>query len=160
MGYQWFAFNERPEHFLLLGALVFAVPYVRKRQANFEFPPVYRLVGALTFFIAVFSLAEWGVPSYFPFEAITIERMYEIAGLILAAGAIWLGIRHNWNGIANTGATFFTIFLFTRLYHWWWDWMPKYLFFASIGALGIALVTIFKRVRLQLAHTPNYEVTR
>ena len=47
----------------------------------------------------------------------------------------------------NTGAAFFTIFLFTRLYHWLWDWMPKYLFFALIGALGIALVLVFQRVR-------------
>jgi len=43
------------------------------------------------------------------------------------------------------------VFLFTRLYHWWWDWMPKYLFFAAIGALGIALVLIFKRLRNQMA---------
>jgi hypothetical protein len=42
---------------------------------------------------------------------------------------------------------FFTIFLFMRLYHWWWDWMPRYLFFATIGALGIALVLALRRVR-------------
>jgi hypothetical protein len=47
----------------------------------------------------------------------------------------------------NTSAAAFVIFLFSRLYHWWWDWMPKYLFFALIGALGIALVLIFKHLR-------------
>ncbi len=29
----------------------------------------------------------------------------------------------------NTGNVFFTIFLYTKFYDWWWDWMPKYLFF-------------------------------
>ena len=47
-------------------------------------------------------------------------------------------------------AVFFTIFLFCRLYHWWWDWMPKYVFFAIIGAIAIVLVLGFKRVRGRL----------
>jgi hypothetical protein len=32
-------------------------------------------------------------------------------------------------------------------YRWWWDWMPKYLFFAVIGAIGIALVMAFTHLR-------------
>jgi hypothetical protein len=55
----------------------------------------------------------------------------------------------------NTGATFFVIFLFTRLYHWWWNWMPRYLFFAVIGTLGIVLVLAFKRVRAGMIHLEN-----
>lgn len=75
----------------------------------------------------------------------------------MSSGAIWLGIRRNWNGIVNTGAIFFTFFLLTRLYHWYWNWMPKYLFFAVIGGMGIALVLAFKRVRggmIQAAEFP------
>ena len=150
MGYHWLEFYDRPEHFLLLGALVFAVPFVRPHVRNLDFPPVYRLVGALVFFIAMLSLAEGGVPSYLPWDAKNIERLYEIAGLTFSAGAIWFGITRSWNGIVNTGAAFFTVFLFTRLYHWWWDWMPKYLFFALIGALGIALVLVFQRMRKKM----------
>lgn len=150
MGYYWLEFYDRPEHFLLLGLLVFALALFLKHPRNTDFPPVYRLVGALTVFLAILSLAEWGVPSYLPWDALTIERLYEIGGLILSACAIWLGITRNWNGIVNTGAAFFAIFLFTRLYHWWWDWMPKYLFFAVIGALGIGLVLAFKHLRGKL----------
>ena len=152
MGYEWLELYDRPEHFLLIGLLVFALPYGLKHAHNADFPPAYRLVGALTVFVAVFFLAEWGVPSYLPWESVTIERLYELAGLILSAGAIWLGIVRSWNGIVNTGATFFTIFLFTRLYHWWWDSMPKYLFFAVIGAIGITLVLIFQRLRGKMIH--------
>jgi uncharacterized membrane protein len=79
-----------------------------------------------------------------------VERVYEAVGLITSAAAIWTGIARQWTGIVNTGAAFFTIFLFARLYHWWWDWMPKYLFFAAIGGLGILLVMLFKRLRTNL----------
>ncbi len=152
MGYHWLQFYERPEQFLFLGVLVFAMPFALRRAKNADFAPVYRLVGALTVLMAILSLAEWGVPSYLPWDTKNIERFYEIAGLLVSAGAMWLGILRNWNGIVYTGATFFTVFLFTRLYHWWWEWMPKYLFFAIIGALGIGLVVAFRQVRGKLTH--------
>jgi uncharacterized membrane protein len=155
MGYHWLDFYDRPEHFLLLGLCVFAVPFVWRHPQNTDFPPVYRLVGALTFFLALLSLAEWGASSYVPWDTKTIERFYEFAGLLFSAGAIWWGIVRNWNGLVNTGAAFFLIFLFTRLYHWWWDWMPRYLFFAIIGALGIALVVAFRRLRGHMIHIEN-----
>jgi len=151
MGYEWFRFYDRPEHLLLLGVIVFALPFMRRHLRNPDFPPVYRLVGALTFFIAILSLAEWGATSYLPWTSENIERFYEVFGLCLASGAIWLGIVRNWNGIVNTGSAFFLIFLFTRLYHWWWDWMPRYLFFAVIGTLGILLVLAFKHLRGQMS---------
>lgn len=147
MGYPWLEFLRWPEHMLLFGLVVFAVPFVRRHSRNVDFAPVYRLVGALVVLIAILALAEWGASSYLPLETKNVERMYEIAGLLSSAGAIWWGITRNWNGIANTGAAFFTIFLFTCAYHWWWDWMPKYLFFAVIGAIGIVLVLAFKRLR-------------
>ena len=147
MGYHWLNFYDRPEHLLLPGLFVLAVPAWLKHRTNAGFDPVYRLVGALILFISILSLADWGATSYLPWETVNIERFYEITGLTVSAAAIWLGISRSWNGIVNTGAVFFTIFLFTRLYHWWWDWMPRYLFFATIGALGIGLVLVFKRFR-------------
>ena len=151
MGYNWLDFYDRPELFLVLSAMLFATPFLVKHARNSDFPPVYRLVGALVFFLAMLSLAEWGRPSYLPWEDKNIERFYEIMGLTLSAGAIWWGIVRNWNGVVNIGATFFIIFLFTRLYHWWWEWMPRYLFFGVIGALGIGVVISFRRVREKMA---------
>jgi uncharacterized membrane protein len=150
LGYEWLDFWNRPEHFALMGLIVFAVPAVVRHRRHTDFPPVYRLIGALAFFIAVLSLAEWGARSYLPFESKTVERIYEMVGLLTSGAAIWIGIARQWNGVVNAGSVFFTVFLFCRLYHWWWDWMPKYLFFAVIGALGIGLVAAFKRVRSDL----------
>jgi len=147
MGYHWLDFADRPECFLLIGLAVFALPFYVKHSDHGNFLPVYRLVGALTFFVAVLSLAEWGAASYLNWGTAAIERFYEFLGLLCSGGAIWLGIVRGWSGTVNTGASCFTLVLYTRLYHGWWDWMPKYLFFAAIGVLGICLLLAFKRLR-------------
>ncbi len=150
-GHRWFDFERRPEIVAFLALLVFCTPLLLPHLRYSQFPPVYRVVGVIVFFLCLISLAEWGIPSYLPFRSQSVERFYEILGLLISAGAIWLGIRRQWNGVVNTAATAFVIFLFTRLYHWWWDWMPRYLFFAIIGGLGIALVLGFKRLREQMS---------
>ena len=149
-GYRWLEFYNRPEHFLLFGFLVFAIPLYWRHPRHSDFPAVYRLIGALVFFISIFTLAEGGELSYLPWSTASIRLFYEFAGLLAAGGAIWWGIARNWNNVVNTGATFFILFLFARLFHWWWDLLPRYLFFAVIGAVAIALVAAFKRLRSRM----------
>ena len=49
--------------------------------------------------------------------------------------------------MTNLGATFFAIYLYTKLFDWWWEWMPKYLFFLALGLLAIILLLVLKRLR-------------
>jgi uncharacterized membrane protein len=151
LGYHWLEFWDRPEHFAAMGLAIFATPLAAAHKRHTDFPAVYRLVGALAFFLAVFALSEGGARSYLPIDSKNVETLYELAGLATAAGAIWLGIVRQWDGVVNTGSIFFAIFLYSRLYHWWWDTMPKYLFFAIIGGIAILLVLQFKRLRERLA---------
>jgi uncharacterized membrane protein len=150
MGYRWFDFGNRPEVWVLMGLAVFAVPLAVAHRRHTDFPAVYRLAGALAYFFAVLTLSLGGGPSYLPFSRGAVEKLYEFTGIFTAAGAIWLGIVRQWDGLVNTASAFFALFLFVRLYHWWWDLLPKYLFFALIGAIAIALVVAFKRVRARL----------
>lgn len=150
-GYDWLDFWDHPEIFALMSLAVFVAPLVIAHKRHTDFPAVYRLIGALGFFIPVLSLAEWGGHSFLPLETKSVEVIYELAGLLSAAGVIWIGIRRQWDGLVNTGSVFFVIFLLSRLYHWWWDWMPKYVFFAVIGGIAILLVLGFKRLRARLA---------
>jgi uncharacterized membrane protein len=149
LGYHWMDFGDRPEVTALLGAAVFAIPMVLRHERNTDFPAVFRLAGSLVFFISVLSLAEWGRYSFFPAETKTVEMVYEFIGLGAAAAAIWTGIVRDWPGTVNTASVFFAIFLFCRLYHWLWEWMPKYLFFAIVGLVGIGLVAALKRLRMR-----------
>ena len=111
---------------------------------------MYRLVGLIAFFMAMLFMSAAGQRSYLPMDDKAVEHFYQMFGVVAAAATVWIGIRWNLTGVVNIGTAFFTIFLFFRLVDWWWDWMPKYLFFAAIGALGIVLVVVFKRLRANL----------
>ena len=42
---------------------------------------------------------------------------------------------------------FLVIFVFAKCFDWWWDWMPRYLFFLVLGGLAVAVLVILGRVR-------------
>ena len=92
LGYNWLDFLDRPEHFALLGLAIFAAPLAVTHQQRADFPAVYRLVGALAFFVGALALSEGGAHSYLPLTRSSVEVFYEVAGLTAAAGSIWLGI--------------------------------------------------------------------
>jgi uncharacterized membrane protein len=145
-GCYWLSFGERPENFLATGFALFAatfIPHPRHR----EFAPVYRIFGLLTVLTAVLVLSHWGRGSYLMIQEKTAEHLYQVSGFVLAGLTIWLGIRRHWSGVTNLGSTFFVIFLYTKLYDWWWDWMPKYLFFLLLGAIAVLLLLILRRLR-------------
>lgn len=145
-GLYWLSFGERPENFILGGLLVFAVsfvPYGRK----LEFAGIYRVYGLLAVLLAVLMLSHWGRGSYLAVDAKQVEYFYQLSGFALSAAAIWLSIRRNWSGVTNLGSTFFVIFLYTKLFDWWWEWMPKYLFFLLLGGVAVLLLFLLKRAR-------------
>ncbi len=150
-GWWWLDFDKRPEDFMLAGLALALTPVVLRHVKHNDFPAVYRLVGLLAFFIAqLFLSAEGGssyLSSYLAWASKPVEHFYQLAGVITSGAAVWIGIRNHWTGTINIATAFFTIFLFVRLVDWWWDWMPKYLFFLLIGAVALGLVAAFKRMR-------------
>jgi uncharacterized membrane protein len=146
-GCYWLSFGERPENFIAAGLVLFGISFVPHRS-YYEFPPLYRVFGLLSVFISILILANWGRISYLMFEPKQVEHLYQLAGFITAGLTIWLGIKRRWPGLTNLGSTFFAIFLYTKFYDWWWDWMPKYLFFLVLGLVAILLLLILKRLRV------------
>ena len=145
-GCYWLSFGERPENFLVAGALLALVPLIPQRRHP-NFAGIYRVYGLLTVFIAILILANYGRISYLPWAPKSIEYFYQVAGFVVAGGAIALGIRQRWSGVTNLGCTFFVLYLYTKLFDWWWDWMPKYLFFLLLGLMAIGLLLVLKRLR-------------
>lgn len=145
-GYYWINFGERPENFFPAAFILFAVPFMPHNKFS-GFAVIYRVFAMLLFFIPVLILSNWGAISYLNLSHSAIETIYQFAGFIFSAGAIWIGIKKSWPEVVNTGNVFFTIFLYTKFYDWWWDWMPKYLFFLVISLTAILILLIFKRLR-------------
>jgi uncharacterized membrane protein len=59
----------------------------------------------------------------------------------------------------NTGVTFFVIFLYTKFYNWWWEVMPKYLFFLVVGLSAVLLLFVFRRLRTRGASAGGKEAS-
>jgi uncharacterized membrane protein len=145
-GCYWLSFGERPENFIAAGALLALVPLIpHRRHPNFA--GIYRVYGLLAIFIAILILANWGRISYLHWSPTHIEYFYQVSGFVLAGAAIALGIRRRWSGVTNLGCTFFVLYLYTKLFDWWWDWMPKYLFFLLLGLMAIGLLLVLQRLR-------------
>jgi len=145
-GCYWISFGERPEHFLPAAALFFLIPCIPHPRYP-GFAALYRVFALLLFFLPVLVLSNWGESSYLELPRERIEALYQIAGFVVSAAAIALGIRMGWPEVVNTGNVFFTLFLYTKFYDWWWDWMPKYQFFLIIGLTAIVMLLILKWMR-------------
>ena len=146
-GVYWIHFGERPENFIPAALALFALPQIVRHVRYEQFPAVYRLVGLLAFFLPVLILSHWGRGSYLDWPSSTVESVYQLAGFLFSALAIWLGLRRQWTETANTGVVFFVIFLYTKFYDWWWVLLPKYLFFLVLGLTALLVLLVMKRLR-------------
>jgi hypothetical protein len=145
-GMYWLHFGQRPENVLIAGALI-SLPGFFVHRMRPEFAGIYRNFGLLVVFISVLILAHWGRASYLQLSPSLIEGIYQTAGFAGSALVIWLGIRQARPGLFNLGSTFFILFLYTKVFDWWWDWLPKWLFFLIVGLIALALLAVMAKLR-------------
>ena len=146
-GVYWIHFGERPENFFLPALVVFAIPQLIDHRRFSGFGPIYRVLALIAIFIPILILGNWGWTSYLPVEPRIIEGFYQTLGFVASAAVIAYGARRHWPEVANTGVTFFVIFLYTKFFDWWWKIMPKYLFFLIVGMTAVLLLIVFRRLR-------------
>ncbi len=151
-GMYWIHFGERPENFFPVAITLFFLPQWISHERFTGFALSYRVFGIITSLLPMLVLANWGYISYLPIDAGIIEGGYQVAGFVLSGAFIWYGIRRGWNHVVYTGITFFVIFLYTKFFDWWWDVMPKYLFFLVLGLVAILCLMLLKRLRVTQQH--------
>lgn len=164
-GAVWTECWKRPETFFPAGLLLLAGSAVRPIRATrairsgilqSEMVPVLRTAGLAVFLGAVVFLTYFGEHSFLAprFDDDAIETSYQVFGFAVCAAAIWLGIRHGWPDVVNTGALFFLLLLLLRLVDWWWDWMPRSYFFLIIGSIVVLALWGLSKLRSGLAARP------
>lgn len=146
-GGYWIYFGKRPENFLPVAVLLFFLPQWISHRKVWGFGAMYRVFAMITFFIPLLILSNWGEVSYLNWDANIIESSYQVAGFLFSALLIWYGVHKHWGHVVNTANAFFVVFLYTKFFDWWWDYMPKYLFFFIIALTAILFLLIFKRLR-------------
>jgi len=149
-GYYWADFPERPENLMLVGLAIAFLPQFIRHERKPSYPDIYRVLGLLVAFLAILVLSVEGGTSFLTFERETVQKIYQLAGLLATGAAIWIGIRRRWSPVVNLGSLFFAAFLFMRLHHWLWDALPKYLFFLLVGVVALLFGTLFRLVRKRL----------
>jgi uncharacterized membrane protein len=138
----------RPEPLLPAGALAFAAAFLAANRRRPGFPETWRLVGAVAVLLPLIFLSTWaGVFSYLPWPERVTGSLYDVAGFVLGAAGIWFGIRAGWREVVQVSTGFLVIFVFAKCFDWWWDWMPRYLFFLLLGGLAVAVLVVLGRIR-------------
>lgn len=149
-GIYWLYVGQRPEHFFPAAALMLTVPVVWPQRTWAGFAATWRIFGLLCLLLPVLVLANWGGGSYLPFANGLIEGGYQVLGFAASALACWIGVRRGHGDLVNTGVTFFVIFLYTKFFDWWWNWMPKWVFFLLLALVAVLLMIVFQRLRVVL----------
>lgn len=151
-GVYWLSAGERPENFFAAAAALLAMPRLALHRRYPGFEAIYRVFGLLAFFLPALVLSNWGDGSYLDLDRNTIEGGYQLAGFVGGALAIWVGARRDWPDMVNTGITFFVVFLYTKFFDWWWESMPKYLFFLVLGLAAVLILLVLRRLRGVIGH--------
>jgi uncharacterized membrane protein len=151
-GMYWIHFGQRPENFFPAAVLLFAVPHFFRHARFPEFPAVYRVFALLALFVPMLVLANWGEVSYLPLGRRMVEALYQVLGFGGTAAAIWLGIRRRWPHVVNTAVTLFVVLLYSKFFDWWWESMPKYLFFLVLGLSAVLFLLVMNRLRAAAAN--------
>jgi Predicted membrane protein (DUF2157) len=146
-GMYWLDFGSRPENFFPAAIALFFVPQWLDQKRFAGFAQTYRIVALLALFLPLLMLANWGASSYLPWATNLIEGFYQTLGFVSAGAIAYFGGRRQWPEVVNTAVVFFVIFLYTKMFDWWWSWMPKYIFFFIVGLTALLLLIIFKRLR-------------
>jgi len=147
IGFYWLYAGERPENLLLPGLLLFLLPQWLSQARYSGFASAYRVVGLLALFGPMLVLANWAEGSYLRLDADLIENAYQLLGFAASALLVWLGSRRDWPEVALFGQLAFILFLGIKMVDWWWELLPKYLFFLILGLAAILALLILGRLR-------------
>lgn len=150
-GYHWLGFMQTTQLLLPGAVLLYCLPWLMRGRGPYDFDFVYRVCGAGIGFAAILILSLGGDLCCGGLAPNLVAAGYQVLGLLLSGAVVFHGLRLGRGGLVNLGATAFIVFLFVRLHSWWWDWMPKYVFFLVLGLIALGLLLVLRRIRTSLA---------
>jgi uncharacterized membrane protein len=152
----WEAFGHRPETVLLAAALLTAAPGLARAKAPAGFGAAFRATGLGALFVALLILGRAGEASFL--TAIPPERVeaaYQAAGLVLAAALAWAGARRARPEVSAVASVAFVVFLYLKLYDWWWTVLPRWVFFLLLGVVAVACLLVLRRLHALVRRRPS-----
>jgi len=148
-GMPWPLVIEFPE-LLTAAALLLALLAPQFASIDRSFAVVTRLVGFGVGFLGLLLLSTSGRLSLIPTSPRVIELAYQGVLLVLLLTVIAIAIRKRWIETVALGAGVLTLFMFIRFVDWFWELLPRYLFFLLLAAIAFAWLFALRRVRQRL----------
>ncbi|MBP7147650.1 MAG: protein kinase [Acidobacteria bacterium] len=145
-GAPWSLFLQRPESLIPGALLAVALPRVPRRPHPAGFLALYDLLGGGSLLFALYLLAL-GVPSYLRWDPHAVQVGYQVVAFAVGALVLGLGIRWHTREAVYGGTTFLVLLLFLKFFHWFWDWMPRAVFFLLVALVSIGVLLLLKRLR-------------
>ena len=151
-GIPWTSVPEFPEIITVQALLLFAVASrVTARRALFA--PVTRGVPLAIGLLGLFFLSIAGQASLLPVTVHVAEAIYQGAMLIACVSVLAVSLRWQWLESVYIAAIGLTIFIFSRFFDWFWDSMPRYVFFLLLAATAFGWLVAMRRMRARLRGT-------
>jgi hypothetical protein len=116
-------------------------------QLDRAFAAVTRLVAFAIGFVTLLVLSASGSSSAAPMDARVIEAIYQAIMLVGCVATLVVAIRHRWDETVALVSVVFALFLLIRYVDWFWDLLPRYLFFLTLAALAFASLMALRRMR-------------
>ncbi|MBZ5637786.1 MAG: DUF2157 domain-containing protein [Acidobacteriia bacterium] len=146
-GAYWGNFLERPENLFLSGVALLAIPAAAQHRSLPSFPPLYRVTGLLSLFVPILLLGQIGRLSCLDLPHTTVQTVYQLLGFVAGAIAVGIGVRRRWAETTGLASGFLVVLVYLKFFNWWWQWMPKWLFFLILGAVAVGFLLLLRRLQ-------------
>jgi hypothetical protein len=134
------------EPLLLVGLTALTAPAWIPGPAKFA--GWYRALGATALVLGLLAVESFGRLSAFTTADLhAIEIGYKLVGAVVLTGLVAWGIRRDQRLVTQIGSAGAVIYLFMRLVDWFWDLVPKWLFFLLVGAFALTVLLALRRLR-------------
>jgi hypothetical protein len=161
-GFHWRAAIEWPELMAATAAVgLFAIARLSPRSSSLkisgvritvppELVPWARAVLLLLVLGPILVLSATGGLTVLPFNETVTKVAYQLIAVGAGIVTIGAGLRHGRAEVVFIGSLFAGAFLLVRFVDWWWDWMPKYLFFLILASVALAWLWGLRLARRRL----------
>jgi hypothetical protein len=137
----------RPEGLFPVAAALLLLALAEPRRHPPGFIAAYRLLGSILLLAPIVLLAERGSLSYLPLGRTAVEVFYQVAGFVVSAALIALGVIRRRRPLIYSGTSAFVLLLLLKFVDWWWEWMPRYLFFLLVALCAVGALLALRRLR-------------
>jgi len=146
-GVAWASVIERPEPLMLTATALLPMTSRAPRELATGARAILMML-ALGPLLLLSGVAELSLLAW---TASTIRLVYQVAAALVAVAVIAAGVRRSQDDVILIGSLFAGAFLLTRFVDWWWDWMPRYLFFFVLAVVALAWIWALRVLRRHAA---------